>query len=160
MEDVGHAVHAFLAADRPGLSPEARVTLAHDMLKGFGVDGCLNAADVVAASTRFWSWCDSKFPGARTHREWPVAQRNVDGTVIAGTADLVLMQGESFVLVDHKTFPGGLEIARDRAKGYSGQLHAYASAVGAGSGTKASGTWIHFPVLGHVIEVRLGATST
>ena len=70
------------------------------------------------------------------------------------------MCGESFVLVDHKTFPGGLEIARERAKGYSGQLQAYASAVTAGSGSAAAGMWIHFPVLGHVMEVRLGASST
>lgn len=155
MEDVGHAVHAFLAADRPRLAASERVALARDVLRGFGVDTCLHPDEVVAASTRFWSWCGATFPGARAHREWPVAERTAEGTVVAGTADLVLSTRDSFVLVDHKTFPGGLEVARERAKGYSGQLHAYASAVATALGVSSAGTWIHFPVLGHVVEVKL-----
>jgi ATP-dependent helicase/nuclease subunit A len=155
MEHLGHAVHAFLAADRPVLRPDERVALARELLKGFGVDACLKAEDVVAASTRFWSWCDATYPNARAHREWPVAQRTAAGTVVAGTADLVLTTDGAFVLVDHKTFPGGVDIARERAKGYSGQLRAYATAVALALGTRAGATWIHFPVLGHVMEVRL-----
>ncbi len=155
MEHVGHAVHAFLAADRPELAAAERLALADALLVSHGVGGCLAPADVVAAATRLWAWCASRFPGARLHREWPVLERAAAGTLIAGTADLVLTGATGAVLIDHKTFPGGVELAVARAQRYGGQLAAYASAIGAALGTAPASTWIHFPVLGRVVEIQL-----
>lgn len=156
MEDLGHAVHAFLAADRPGLDEGERITLAEQLLAGFGVGGCLDATEVVGAAKRLWAWCDKRFPGARLHREWPVARRDHAGTLHGGTADLVLTMPEGFAVIDHKTFPGDPAAAPERAKRYSGQLAAYADAISAAVGAPGASTWIHFPVLGVVVEVRAG----
>ncbi|MBA3395884.1 MAG: UvrD-helicase domain-containing protein [Deltaproteobacteria bacterium] len=157
MEDVGHAVHGFLAADRPGLAEPDRLAMASELLSEYGVAANLAAADIVAAASRFWTWLDARFPGARLHREWPVVHRTDAGTIVAGTADLVLVDIDGFTLVDHKTFPGGLDAADERARGYSGQLAAYVAAIRAASGTPPRSTWIHFPVLGRAVEVRLTA---
>ena len=155
MEHVGHAVHAFLAADRAEFAAPARLALAEALLASHGVGGCLAPADVVAAATRLWAWCASRFPGARLHREWPVLERSAAGTLIAGTADLVLTRATEAVLIDHKTFPGGVDLAVARAQRHGGQLAAYASAIGAALGTAPASTWIHFPVLGRVVEIQL-----
>jgi len=157
---LGDAVHGFLAADRPGLDDGARLALATELLAGFGVQPHLAAADVVAAGTRLWAWLDAQLAGARLHREWPVAHRTAAGTIVAGTADLVLVRGDRFALIDHKTFPGGLDAATQRALGYSGQLAAYSDAIRAAIGATASSAWIHFPVLGALVEVRFEPSAT
>jgi hypothetical protein len=153
MEDVGHAVHGFLAADRPGLTDAERRALAAQLLAAYHVPGCLEPADIVAAGTRCWAWCAARYPDARLHREWPIARRTPEGTVIAGTADLVLSTRASFVLVDHKSFPGAGAAAR--ALTYAGQLDAYARGIAAATGLAHAGSWIHFPVLGQLVEVRV-----
>ncbi len=157
MEPVGHAVHAFLAADRPGLTTGERVELATRLLAGFGVTGSLEPLEVVEAGTRLWATCASRFPGARLHREWPVAYRTPEGTVIAGTADLVLSTDGGMILVDHKTFPGSAAEANARALTHAGQLHAYATCVAVATSKPVASSWIHFPVLGKLIEVRVNA---
>ena len=55
------------------------------------------------------------------------------------------------VVIDHKSFPGGMELAREKASDFWGQLDAYARALGG-----VVGTWIHLPVLGAVMEIEVG----
>ncbi|MDQ3369936.1 MAG: UvrD-helicase domain-containing protein [Myxococcota bacterium] len=154
MEAVGHAVHGFLGADPAGASEDERLAMATELLTGHAVGTSLAAADVVAAATRFWTWVATRFPGGRLHREWPVAHRVESGTLVGGTADLVITLAGGFVLVDHKTFPGEVVAADARALGYSGQLAAYAAAIRAATAAHLHSTWIHFPVLGRIVELR------
>jgi hypothetical protein len=158
MEAVGDALHGFLAADRPELAGADRLALARDLLAGHGVAEHLVAADLVAASTRLWTWIGARFPGARIHREWPIRHRLDSGTLVIGTADLVLVGDPGVVVLDHKTFPGAAEAAAERALSCSGQLAAYAAALRAAAGAPIASTWIHFPILGRLVEVRLLAS--
>jgi ATP-dependent exoDNAse (exonuclease V) beta subunit len=157
MEHLGHAVHGFFAADRPGLTEPDRLALVEQLLASFGLPGCLDPREVVFAATRFWSWCDVRFAGSRIHREWPIAHRRESGSIIAGTADLVLSTSDAFVLVDHKSFPGAADAASVRALGYAGQLDAYARGIAAATRRRCVSSWIHFPVIGKLVEVRFGA---
>jgi ATP-dependent exoDNAse (exonuclease V) beta subunit len=153
MNLVGDAVHAFLAADRPGLEADARRAMAAGLLARFGVAANLDADELLAAASRFWTWIDAAFPGARLHREWPVAERLANGTLAAGTADLVVKWTGGASIIDHKTFPGVDTLALDRARACAGQLACYASAVAAATGGPVESTWIHFPVIGQVVQV-------
>jgi len=155
MEAVGHAIHGFLAADRPGLAAADRIELARGLLAGYGVAECLGAAELVAGAARLWAWIAERFGGARLHREWPICHRVGSGALVLGTADLVLVGERGAAVIDHKTFPGSAETAAARALGYSGQLAAYAGAIRAATGAAAASTWIHFPIRGRVVEVRL-----
>jgi ATP-dependent helicase/nuclease subunit A len=155
MEAVGHAIHGFLAADRRELSEHERVALATELIARYGLAEHLVVAEVVAAASRLWTWIDTRFPGAHLHREWPIAHCTEAGTVVAGTADLVLAVAAGFAVIDHKTFPGTTEAAAERALGYSGQLAAYAAAIRVATGAAITSTWIHFPVRGRIVEVRL-----
>ena len=98
--------------------------------------------------------------GARVHREWPIAHRTPSGTVVIGTADLVVATEDGCALIDHKSFPGKAGIAVERAMSYSGQLAGYVAAISAATGAPVTSTWIHFPIRGELIEVRLAGEST
>ncbi|HSK05763.1 MAG TPA: PD-(D/E)XK nuclease family protein, partial [Kofleriaceae bacterium] len=136
---------------------DERLALARDLLAGYGVGAQVGAAERVAAARRLWAWIDARFPGARMYREWPICHRTGAGTLVVGTADLVLAGGGGVAVIDHKTFPGTAEAAAWRALGYSGQLAAYAGAIRAATGAAIASTWIHFPVRGQLVEVRLAA---
>jgi ATP-dependent helicase/nuclease subunit A len=155
MEAIGHAVHGFLAADRPHLANDERLALAASLLERFGIASSITAPEVVAAATHFWAWIGGRFPGAALHREWPVAHRTDTGTLVAGTADLVIESRDGTSIVDHKTFPGRDTAALQRARDYSGQVAAYASAIRAATGDPITSTWIHFPVLGQVVQIHV-----
>lgn len=157
MEAVGDAIHGFFAADGPGLGGDARLALARDLLAGHGVLEHVGVGELVVAASRLWAWIAARFPGARMHREWPICHRTGAGTLVVGTADLVLAARGGVVVIDHKTFPGTAEAAAWRALGYAGQLAAYADAIRAATGAAIASTWIHFPVRGRLVEIRLAA---
>jgi ATP-dependent exoDNAse (exonuclease V) beta subunit len=154
MEAVGNAFHSFLAADRPRLSGDERRDMAASLLMRFGVARNLECSDLLACASRLWGWLEARFPGARLHREWPVALRHASGTVVAGTADLLVRTPIGVSIIDHKTFPGIEHVALDRALAYSGQLAAYAAAIRASIALDVTSLWIHFPVLGRLVEVH------
>jgi ATP-dependent helicase/nuclease subunit A len=129
--------------------------VAHALLRRHGVDGHLDAAEVAAAGLRLWQWIDRTLSPMRRHREWPVSERLPSGTVVIGTVDLVVRSAAGLAVIDHKTFPGTLRAALDRLVAYSGQLAAYAHAITSATGDRVTSTWIHLPVLGVVVEVRL-----
>jgi ATP-dependent helicase/nuclease subunit A len=155
MEMIGHAVHGFLAADREGLDEPTRLELAGQLLRQYGVEAHLDASDVVTAGTRLWAWIARDLAATRLHREWPVAERLASGTVVTGTADLVARMAAGSALIDHKTFPGTLDAALARLPKYSGQLASYAHAIAAATGAPVTSMWIHLPILGAAVELRL-----
>lgn len=155
MEMIGHAVHDFLAADRTDLDEGARLELALDLLRRYCVDAHLDAADVVEASARLLAWIERDFAATRLHREWPVVERLDTGTLVAGTADLVVQSSVGFALIDHKTFPGTLAAALERLPKYSGQLAAYAQAITEATRQPVTSMWIHLPILSVAVELRL-----
>jgi ATP-dependent exoDNAse (exonuclease V) beta subunit len=154
MEHLGRAVHAFFAADHDDLDDDARRALAGGLIDRHGVSGRVAPEDVVAAATRLWIWSRTVVGATHLYREWPLAAPQPNGTLVSGTADLVLRTPAGLIVVDHKTFPGELDVALTRLPKYAGQLAAYAAAIAAATGTPVIGTWIHLPILGVMVEVR------
>jgi ATP-dependent helicase/nuclease subunit A len=150
---LGNAIHGFLCADRPGLDAAARENLAAEILGRWGVLSSMPAIDLVVASDALRQWVLGKWPDAAWHREWPMLQRNTLGSIVRGSADLVLELPEGFVVIDHKSFPGTVEQAFDRAAGYAGQVRAYADAIKAATHRAVIDTFIHLPVSGIVVPL-------
>src|SRR5262249_48167611 len=110
------------------------------------VDGVVGA-ELVASGTGLWRWIEATLAPARIHREWPLVMTLPDGSLVTGATDLVIRNASGVAIIDHKT---GLA----RATEYSGQLALYARAIGAALG-EAITTWIHLPVMGVIVEVRM-----
>jgi ATP-dependent exoDNAse (exonuclease V) beta subunit len=154
MNTLGEVFHRFFAADRPELSDDERRSLALGLLERWCLEQSLEAGALLQAGGALRAWAERQWPGAAWRREWPLARRLENGTVLRGFADLVLELDEGFVLIDHKTFPGGREQAKERAAEYAGQLGAYVDAISAATGKDPIGSFIHLPVSGVVVEVR------
>ena len=101
MEAVGEVFHSFLAADRPDLDDQARLEVATGLLERWLPAGVLEPEALPQAAEALRGWADSHWPDARWRREWPIAHRQADGSVIRGFADLVLEAEGGFVVVDH-----------------------------------------------------------
>lgn len=154
MTRVGNAVHGFLAADTPSFDDDTRESIAGGLLLSWDVAGALAAQSLLVASDNFRAWVEAQWPGATWHREWPVMLKNGDGSIVSGTADLVLGTADGYVIIDHKSFPGSAEQAVKKAQSFGGQLGAYADAVGTATGQPVIGTFIHLPVSGIVVRVE------
>jgi ATP-dependent exoDNAse (exonuclease V) beta subunit len=79
--------------------------------------------------------------------------RQEGGTELIGYADLVLVDGESFVLVDHKCLGGTRDEALVAAAGYAGQVWTYADAIAKATGRRAAGCFVHLVAQGVMVEV-------
>jgi ATP-dependent exoDNAse (exonuclease V) beta subunit len=153
MSWVGNAVHGFLAADGPELTPEVRREMANGLLSRWDVAGALDPDDLIRASGAFRAWCDQHWPGARRSNELPIYHRLENGSVVHGLIDVVLETDHESIIIDHKTFPGEIADALALASGFAGQLSAYGAAIDAAGERPVGATYVHLPVLGRVIPV-------
>jgi ATP-dependent exoDNAse (exonuclease V) beta subunit len=153
----GDAVHAFLAADRPTLPTAEREALAREILRRFVISGAIEDVRLPQISDQLIRWIDSSWPGSELARELPLLHRLPSGTLLRGTADLVVDTKGGLVLVDHKAFPGSREQAVTRAGEYAGQLSAYAHALTAARKTPLLGAFIHLPISGLACRVEVSS---
>ena len=153
MDIVGTAIHGFLAADRPNLTLVQRKSIANGLLTRWNIASSVDSKDVVAAGAALRDWIERTWPAAQWHREWPLSMHLENGSKLRGIVDLVLETGEGYVVIDHKSFPGGRDRAVEKAEGYSGQLMAYAEAIKVATGCPVIGCFIHMPVAGIVLPV-------
>jgi ATP-dependent helicase/nuclease subunit A len=150
---LGAAIHCFLAADRPSFSRDVRRDIARGLLQRWGIASAIDPDALVQASDQLRQWTDVRFPGAVWHREWPLLHRLPNGTIVRGTADLVLEHATGLAVVDHKSFPGTADQAAARALTFTGQLRAYAAAASAATGRHVTGCFVHLPVLGAIVPL-------
>jgi ATP-dependent exoDNAse (exonuclease V) beta subunit len=75
------------------------------------------------------------------------------GTKLIGHADLVIMDGENFVLVDYKCLGGTSDEALAASAGYAGQVWTYAETIAKATGKHAAGCFVHLVTQGAVVAV-------
>jgi ATP-dependent exoDNAse (exonuclease V) beta subunit len=100
----------------------------------------------------------NRWPEAKIRREWPLAL-NLGKFELHGTADLVLETTDGNVVIDHKTFPGGVDDLTEKAKSFAAQMVAYRAAIETAFGTPVLATWTHFPILGYLVNVAVNASA-
>lgn len=153
MNVLGDVFHAFMAADEPDLDEDHRHRIARRLLQEWDLASVVDHKALVRAGDRLWRWVEENHPGAEVRKEWPIMRRTAEGSIVAGEADLVLETDDSFTVVDHKTFPGSVEDAKEKARGFAGQLFMYADTIQAATGKELKGCYIHFPVSGVMVQV-------
>ncbi|MDP2345417.1 MAG: UvrD-helicase domain-containing protein [Deltaproteobacteria bacterium] len=163
LNHLGQSVHAFLAVDAHAkkhgdvdVDDAAGHRLASRIRQRFQVEELMNTMGLVEIGRRLWAFLDEKLPGHVRRTEVPLlhalAQGSPNqGSTMRGQIDLLVEHEGAFIVIDHKT-TFDVDVA-----GYAGQLRAYAGAVSAATGKPVSGTWIHLPLLGEMVEVILDA---
>lgn len=155
LQAVGEAFHRFFAWDDHTRLAPARLALAGDMLRRWGAPQ-LAPGDLVATADRLHTFLDQRYGSSTRLREWPVHSAE-DLQIISGRIDLLIDDGGGFTVIDHKSFPGAMELDDGRLRAFGGQVDLYARALRAGAGRECRDYWIHQPIAGLMIRVALVA---
>lgn len=150
---VGEVFHRFFARDDQQASADARLEIARDMLRRWGVPE-VSPADVLTVSDRLHEFLNMRFGGTVRLSEWPV-HASEELQVISGRIDLLLDNDSDFVIVDHKSFPGLMELDTERLRAFGGQVNLYSRALRCGAGRGCREYWVHQPVAGMMVKVEL-----
>ena len=156
MARVGEAFHAFVAVDGPAGS--AREARADGILARWEVEAALSGSDLVLAADRLRAFLDARFAGWEWRHEVEVTS-SVDGAIVSGRMDLLGERDRSFVIVDHKTFPGDRGGLQPRLESAAAQLELYADAVTIATGSACVGLFVHLPMLGRLYSTRWNGMS-
>ncbi|MBX7096843.1 MAG: UvrD-helicase domain-containing protein [Myxococcaceae bacterium] len=152
MNELGQAIHGFYAADRRELARERRVELARESLAQWGHSGAVRPEELVASADALYRWADQVAPGAVWHRELMVGHAVGDAQSLRGIADLVLETKDQFIVVDHKSFPGGDAKAMEKVGRFASQLTAYHQALSCALRKKLLGCYLHLAVRSDMAE--------
>lgn len=151
LQAVGEAFHRFFACDEPSAPTELRLELAGSMLMRWGAPE-IAPGELVAASDRFHAFVDGRYAGAARMREWPIHATD-DRQVIAGRIDMLIEGDDLTAIIDHKSFPGSMELDAARLQAFGGQVDLYSRALRSASGRGCDEYWAHQPIAGLMLRV-------
>lgn len=153
LQQLGEAIHRYLASDDAAAGREERLAHAAATLERWGVPQ-MPPADLVLIADRLSAFAQARFGTAPRLAEWPV--HALDGIqVLAGRADLLIDLDDGYAIVDHKSFPGTLALNDDRFCTVAGQLSAYGRALTKITGKTRVEYWIHQPISGLMTRLEL-----
>lgn len=151
MQLLGDCVHRFLAADLPALSLSQREELA-ERLRLLWMVPQIDSQSMIELSDRFQNYVANEFANPVCYRECPVTGR-VGNQRVHGVLDLLLETNDTFIIFDHKTFPGAPDKWVEKALTYAGQLKMYADILLQSAGKPVNGLYIHMPIVGKVLNL-------
>jgi len=150
-DEVGDALHRFLAADDPARGTGERMATATQLLAE--VAGDLTPEDCLEAADRFWRFIRENYGAeAEIIREWPVQHRLESGQEVHGRTDCLIRHPGGIVLIDHKSYPGPDPAVR--ARHYLPQLLIYKQVLEAAWNVPVTAMAVHFPVLGKLLSLK------
>lgn len=156
LQRLGEAIHRFLAGENQARDPAQRNARAADMLARWRVPE-FRSEDLVAIAERLHGFLNEQYGTAARLVEWPV--HALEGLqVLGGRLDLLVDFGDGYGIIDHKSFPGSVEMDEERLCAVAGQLALYARAIQQVTGKSRFEYWIHQPIAAVMtrIEVTLG----
>jgi ATP-dependent helicase/nuclease subunit A len=153
MVALGEACHRFFACDDLLHAAALRLGRAERLLRRWRAPE-LAPADLVVASDRLQRFIGERFGSARVLHEVPV--HAVAGhQVIAGRIDVLIDTGDGFVIIDHKSFPGIVDVEGERLRAFAGQASLYARALQAATGRLCHEFWLHQPIAAVLTRITL-----
>ena len=153
IEILGEALHNIFAADLIAPNHAGRAAMATGVLENHGLSGNVAADDVLACASRFQGCLHETFKPLSIRPEWPVTMILDNGQRMNGWIDVLVDTEEGWIIIDHKSFPGGKSEWEQKALSYSGQLEAYRRAVIKATERPVISQWIHFSVGGGMVEL-------
>jgi hypothetical protein len=109
-------------------------------------------AQIADGVKKFEEWMRQRFAGASVLREWPLLALDDHGSVVSGTADLIVQTADSAWIIDHKS--DHVEDPMQAFLAYRPQLEAYARAFAA-EGRPVQGIAIHWIRRGELVMEHL-----
>ncbi len=151
MAALGSALHHCLALS--DVMGEVSLEHVQRLLAMWDVETTVDAVAVTSQIKAFLAWLQTRWPSSALHVEVPVESSRGDGSYLRGRMDLLVETNDGWILVDHKSNPGGSFRDTALVQQYGPQLKAYADAIYATTGRSVLEKWIYFPVAGRVTRV-------
>ena len=151
MASLGTALHLCIA--RAGIVGGASTEDVERILTNWGLARCVDARAVCAQIASFQEWLNKRWPGHPVYVEVPVESAGPNGTRIRGQLDLIVEMPEGWVLIDHKSNPGGATRDDDLVAEYGPQLLSYEHALLGATGKPVLQKWLYLPVAARTVRV-------
>lgn len=151
MASLGTALHLCIA--RASVVGSPRLEDVERILTSWAVAHCVDKVAVCAQVTAFQEWIASRWPGCPVYVEVPVEADGPDGTRIRGRIDLLVEAQDGWILLDHKSNPGGAAREDDLVVEYGPQLQSYGHALLSATGKPVSQRWLYLPVAARAVRV-------
>lgn len=147
-----HACIAFAVSQQRRALSGAEVTA---IMSNLGMASWLDAERAAQQITAFLEWIHQRWQPVACHAELPVQQilAGDTGQILRGQIDLLLETADGWILIDHKSNPGGQAGWEGLAVKHGGQLQAYREAVERVSGKPVLESWLYLPVSGAAVRV-------
>jgi len=108
---------------------------------------------VCARLKAFQAWLAKRWPGCPVHLEVPIEADGPNATRIRGSVDLLVDAPDGWILLDHKSNPGGSAQDEDLVAEHGPQLESYAHALLAATGKPVSQRWLYLQVAARAVRI-------
>lgn len=154
MAQLGTAIHGCIGTHFT--DPAAPISVAEiaSILQRMDVGDAVEPQELMEQLSAFSAWIKARWPEAVPYAEIPAVMQMPTGQVLQGRIDFLLKVTGGWILIDHKSSPGGADRWDSMAQEYAGQLAAYKDAIERASGEKVLENWLFLPVVGSAIRVE------
>lgn len=151
MNVLGNAMHLCIA--RAGVTGSVQDADVERILSAWGMAHAVDKTAVIAQLQTFFEWLQQRWPGSTIRVEVPVEANRPDGARLRGRIDMLLDTPDGWVLLDHKSNPGGTRHDDALAREHGPQLSAYAQAIEQCTGTPVKEHWLYLPISGRALQL-------
>ncbi len=151
MTSLGTALHLCIA--RAGVLGVVHAPEVERILTTWAVAHSVDGDAVCAQVEAFQTWLARRWPGCPVHVEVPIEADGPNGTRIRGRIDLLVDAPDGWILLDHKSNPGGAARDEDLAAEHGPQLEAYGHALVAATAKPVHQRWLYLPVAARAVRV-------
>tara|TARA_R110002051_G_scaffold174932_1_gene245014 strand:+ start:5987 stop:9223 length:3237 start_codon:yes stop_codon:yes gene_type:complete len=151
MTALGSALHLCIA--RAAVLGSVPAPDVERILKTWAVADSIDKDAVCAQVEAFLAWIAKRWPGCPVHLEAPIEANGPNGTRIRGRIDLLVEEPNGWVLLDHKSNPGGAARDEDLAAKHGPQIESYGHALLSATGKPMSQGWLYLPVAARAVRL-------
>lgn len=151
MASLGTALHLCIA--RAGVVGSPRPEDVERILTSWAVAHSVDKNAVCAQLAAFQEWIASRWPGCPVYVEVPVETEGPNGTRIRGRIDMLVEVPDGWILLDHKSNPGGAARDDDLVAEHGPQLESYSYALLSATGKPVSQKWLYMPVSARAVRL-------
>ncbi len=151
MASLGTALHLCIA--RAGVLGGIPAPDVERILMTWAVAHSVDKEAVCAQARAFQAWVAKRWPDCPVYVEVPIEANGPNGTRIRGRIDLLVELPDSWILMDHKSNPGGSARDEDLVAEHGPQLKSYGHALLNATGKPVSERWLYMPVAARAVRL-------
>lgn len=151
MASLGTALHLCIA--RAGVVGSARPEDVERILTKWAVAHSVDKVAVCAQVASFQEWLGKRWLGCPVYVEVPLEADGPNGTRIRGRIDLLVEAKDGWILLDHKSNPGGAARDEDLVAEHGPQLESYSQALLSATGKPVTERWLYLPVAARAVRL-------